>query len=102
MNDVLREQITALANAITPCLNEVATALQKEELITQDVIDSILPTTGVPPKDKARQLVANLQFSLRAQPRPDKYLIDVCQVLHNQEDKTLREIANSIRQNLGK
>ena len=95
---MLREQATALTNAITLCSNQVAIALLEKDLIS----GKILPTTGVPPNDKARGLVTDPQFSHRGQPRPVKYLSDACQVLHNQEDKTLGEIANSIQQNLGK
>ena len=99
---MLREQATALTNAITPCLNQVTIALQAKGLITLDVKSKILETTGVSPKDKAGQLVNNLQLSLSGHPRPDKYLIDVAQVLHNQGDETLTEIAILIHQKLGK
>ena len=99
---MLREHAIALTNAITPCLNQVATALQAKNLISLVVKGKILQTTGVSPIDKARQLVCNLQFSLRGYPSPDKYLIDVAQVLHSQGDYTLTEIANSIQLSLGK
>ena len=99
---MLREHTAALINAITPCLNLVAVALQEKNLISLDVKGEMLQTTGVTPKNKASQLVTNLQFSLEGHPSPDKYLIDICQVLHSQRDNTLREITNSIKQNLGK
>ena len=101
-DDVLREHTTALTNAITPGLNEVAAALQEKNLISLKVKCKILQTKGVSPNDKAEQLVNNLQLYLRGNLSPDKYLIDLCQVLHSQGDNTLREIANSIQQNLGK
>ena len=99
---MLREQAAAMTDAITPCLNQVTIALQAKGLITLDVKSKILETTGVSSKDKAGQLVNNLQLSLRGHPRPNKYLIDVARVLHNQGDETLREIAILIQQNLGK
>ena len=99
---MLREQTTALINAITPCLDKVATALQQKDLISQDVIGEILPKTCVPSIKRARQLVTYLQLSLKGHPSPDKYLIDVCQVLCSQGDNALRKVAISIKQNLGK
>ena len=99
---MLRKQTTALINAITPCLNQVATEMQRENLITLDMIGRVMPVTGLSPIEKARQLVTNLQFSLNGHPSPDKYLMDVCKVLCSQGDKTLREIVESIQQNLGK
>ena len=99
---MLREHIPDLTNAITPCLNQVATALQAKDLISLDVKSRLLQTTGVSPNDKAGQLVDNLQYYLRGNPSPDKYLIDVANVLHSQRNNTLREVANSIQQNLGK
>ena len=51
---------------------------------------------------KAEQLVTNLQLSLKGHPNPDKYLTDICKVLHGQQDDTLSEIAVLILQNLGK
>ena len=59
-------------------------------------------TIGVPPNVKAGQLVNHLQLSLSSHPRPDKYLINVARVLHNQGDETLTERAILIQQNLGK
>ena len=102
---MLREHTTALANAIEPCLNQVATALLEKNLISLDVISKILETTGVPSIDKARRLVTNLQYSLKSLSEcgsSDQYLIDICRVLHSQGDNALRGIANSIQQNLGK
>ena len=99
---MLREHASALTNAITPSLNQVTIALQAKNLISLDVKDRIFQTTSMSPSDKAGQLVHNLQFSLRGNLSPVKYLIDVCHVLHTQGDNTLTGIAISIQQNLGK
>ena len=99
---MLREHITALTYAITPCLTQVAAALQEKKLISLDDKSRILQTTGVSPNHRAGQLVDNLQSYLRGNPSPVKYLVDVANVLHSQGNKTLTEIAISIQQNLGK
>ena len=99
---MLRKHAVDLTNAITPCVNEVATALQAEDLIPLGLKSEIVLATGMSPPRKAVQLVTNLQLSLKGNPNPEKFLTDVCRVLHSQQDSTLSEITVSILQNLGK
>ena len=99
---MLREHSADLVDAIVPCLHEVVIALQEKDLISLGLKFEILQRTGVYLVDKAMRLVTNLSFSLKCHPCPDKYLIDVAQVLHSQGNNALREIAIAIQQNLGK
>ena len=50
---------------------------------------------------KAGKLVIVLQTQLEASLTPDKYLIDICHVLINQQHQTLTDIANNILHQLG-
>ena len=50
---------------------------------------------------KASKLMSVLQRQLEAHSDPDQYLVNICNVLINQQQQTLTDIAISILQQLG-
>ena len=75
--------------------------LYAEKLITLETKIEIQTASGVGDFKKASRLVEVLQLSVRGLPTADGYLLEVCQVFINQNDRQLTEIATSIMQALG-
>ena len=57
--------------------------------------------TGENESKRTGKLVIVLQTQLEASLTPDKYLIDICHVLINQQHQTLTDIATNILRQLG-
>ena len=57
--------------------------------------------TGENESKRTGKLVIVLQTQLEASLTPDKYLIDICHVLINQQHQTLTDIATNILHQLG-
>ena len=56
---------------------------------------------GLDDYTKAEKLFNTIKGHLEASLTPDQYLIDICHVLINQQDLTLRDIATNILHQLG-
>ena len=58
--------------------------------------------TGEDDYKKSSRLVDDLQRQLQVHSNPHQYLVNICNVLRSQEHQSLREITNSILEQLGK
>ena len=100
--DILRTHSYRLTDAISTNLYRVTDALYAKGLISQGTKAEIHTTKGIiPDYQKSCQLLSALQTQLEASLTPDKYLIDICHVLINQQHKTLKDIATNMLQKLG-
>ena len=71
-------------------------------LIPYETYNDILTTKGESDLVKSSKLINVLQRQLQAHKDPNQYLVDICNVLKNQQDQRLKEIATFILQQLGK
>ena len=69
-------------------------------LIPQQALDDAL-VTGVVDYNKAMKLLRAIQRQLESAPNPDQYFTTFCDVLKNQQDKTLTDIATNMLHQLG-
>ena len=86
---------------ITDILWNVTQALHAKGIISFEVKDQILTAKGEGDNKKAIYLLHVLQRQLEARSDPDQYLVNICNVLINQQQQTLTDIAISILQQLG-
>ena len=86
---------------ITDILWNVTQALHAKGIISFEVKDQILTAKGEGDNKKAIYLLHVLQRQLEAHSDPDQYLVNICNVLINQQQQTLTDIAISILQQLG-
>ena len=86
---------------ITDILWNVTQALHAKGIISFDVKDQILTAKGEGDNKKAIYLLHVLQRQLEAHSDPDQYLANICNVLINQQQQTLTDIAISILEQLG-
>ena len=93
---MLRTHFDRLIAAISTNLNTVTDALYTKKLITLDTMRDIYSLTGENESKKAGKLIIALQTLLETSCTPDKYLIDICHVLINQQHQTLTDIATNI------
>ena len=101
--DILRTHFSRLTDAISTNLYRVTDALYAKGLIPQGTREEIHTTKGISDYQKSSQLLSTLQ-QLEASLAPakaDKYLIDICHVLINQQHQTLTDIATNILHQLG-
>lgn len=99
---ILRTNYVRLTDAITSNLDRVTNGLYAKELIPMDIVNFIQTAIGISDLRKSSQLVSVLQKMLRSSSDPNKYLIDTCHVLINQQCRTLTDIGTSILLELGK
>lgn len=100
-NSMLRSNFDRLINAVTANLYSVTNAFYARKLITFETHNHVLTATGLSDLQKSSQLVTALQTQLAASTTPEQHLIDMCHVLLDQKDLTLRDIATSILHELG-
>ena len=86
---------------ITDILWNVTQALHAKGIISFEVKDQILTAKGEGDNKKAIYLLHVLQRQLEAHSDPNQYLVNICNVLINQQQQTLTDIAISILQQLG-
>ena len=86
---------------ITDILWNVTQALHAKGIISFEIKDQILTAKGEGDNKKAIYLLHVLQRQLEAHSDPDQYLVNICNVLINQQQQTLTDIAISILQQLG-
>ena len=86
---------------ITDILWNVTQALHTKGIISFEVKDQILTAKGEGNNKKAIYLLHVLQTQLEAHSDPNQYLVNICNVLINQQQQTLTDIAISILQQLG-
>ena len=86
---------------ITDILCNVTQALHAKGIISFEVKDQILTAKGEGDNKKAIYLLHVLQRQLEVHSDPDQYLVNICNVLINQQQQTLTDIAISILQQLG-
>ena len=100
---ILRTNSAKLTEAISTNLDKVAVELFDKELIPKDTKDKALLKGLITDYAKASVLVGVLQSQLSVFPdqRQYQYLIDICQVLINLQDQTLKSIANDMLKQLG-
>ena len=58
-------------------------------------------TTGISDYKKASKLILVIQLFLKGHSDPEQYLVKVCHVLQNQEQRTIKEIAELMLKKLG-
>ena len=97
--DVLRTNSAKLTDAISGNLDKVAVALLDGKLIPQQAKAKTL-VMGKTDYIKASELVGVLNAHLDASFDQCQYLIDICNVLKNLQDETLKSIANTMLQQL--
>ena len=98
---ILRTNSAKLTDAISSNLDKVAVVLFDKELIPEDTKDKALLKGLITDYAKASVLVGVLQKQLEASLDQRQYLIDICQVLINLQDQTLKSIANDMLEQLG-
>ena len=86
---------------ITDILWNITQALHAKGIISFEVKDQILTAKGEGDNKKAIYLLHVLQRQLEVHSDPDQYLVNICNVLINQQQQTLTDIAISILQQLG-
>lgn len=99
--ELFRTPSHKLTDAISTDLYRVTDALYANGLITMDTKENIQTTTGISDYRKASQLVLAAQQQLEASLNPEQHLINICYVLQRQQHPTLKDIANSIKHQLG-
>ena len=100
-SELLRIHSVEISRMITDILWNVAQALHAKGIISFEVKDQILTAKGEGDNKKAIYLLHVLQRQLEAHSDPDQYLVNICNVLINQQQQTLTDIAISILQQLG-
>ena len=99
---VLQRHSEDLANVMTVSLYRITDALYAKGLITLDTKINIYSTTGEDESKKAGKLVIGLERLLQTSSDPGQFLINICHVLINQQNKTITNIASSMLRQLGK
>lgn len=95
--EILRHFSADLTNAISNSFDRVATELCAKHLIPQGTKDDLLATMGIPPYNKACQMMTVMQSNLKISSDPQQYLRDVCAVLMSINDnRNLTELASEI------
>ena len=90
----------SLVDAVTNNLHRVTNGLYAEGLISQKTEQEML-LPAVDHYTKAANLMNAIEQQLKSSFNPEQYLIDICHVLINQQDRTLTDIATSILHQLG-
>ena len=91
---------TDLVGAISNNFHRVTNGLYSKGLISQKALDDVI-VPGIADYNKAMKLLRVIEGQLESSLTPDQYLIDICHVLINQQDKTLTDIATNILHQLG-
>lgn len=100
---VLQRHSEDLANVMNDSLYRITDALYARELITLATkINIYSATTGEDESKKAGKLVIGLEKLLKTSSDPGQFLINICHVLINQQDKAITNIASSMLHQLGK
>ena len=100
--EIFQSYSSRLADAISDNLIRVINELSSASLIPPHKKREIITTTGLSDYNKSTNLVMFIESELDASLNPDQFLIDICHVLINQQHQTLKNIATSILQQLGK
>ena len=98
--NLLRVNLANICDNISPVLYQVADALYAEQLIALRTKEEML-IMSITDYTKATQLMSVLLRQLEVHSDPDQYLVNICNVLINQQQQTLTDIAISILQQLG-
>jgi hypothetical protein len=98
--DLLIFHSPELSRAITDVIWNVTEALHAKGLITFETKNQILTTHADGTFKKAINLVHVLETNLGVSSDPDKYLIDICDVLIHEHYRPLTDVCNSILQQL--
>uniref|UniRef100_A0A1X7TFQ9 NACHT domain-containing protein n=1 Tax=Amphimedon queenslandica TaxID=400682 RepID=A0A1X7TFQ9_AMPQE len=93
--DIFRTHSDKLIHAISENLHNVTLALNAKGLITQQIKEDML-VLGASNYEKSSKLVNVIQEILEASLKSHQYLTELCQVLQNQQNHALRNIAASI------
>ena len=99
--DLLRNHSSDLTDAICPVLYSVTSKLYSNGLIPLETKDNIETTLGISDYRKANQLTTVIERTAATHDNI-QYLIDICNVLRNQQNPKLRDIATCILDQLGK
>ena len=100
-SELLRTHFADLTDAITPTLTSVTNVMYSKRLISFETYNDIITTKGDSDFVKSSKLVGVLQRQLKAHGDPQRYLVNICHVLRNQQHQRLREITTFILQQLG-
>ena len=102
---LFQEKSADITDAISANLLGVANELYSRKLISKQTKEEML-TPGIANYRKASKLVHDVEvllgISSDSDSDPRQFLIDFCQVLINQQQKTLTELSVSILEKLGK
>lgn len=100
--ELFQDHYEDLVEIISTHLLHVLNALYTKRLITRATKGEILITTSISDYAKASRLMHDIETGLTASTDPVLYLTDFCDVLKNQQPKTLKDIGASIIQQLRK
>ena len=100
-NELLQVNSSKICDNISPVLYKVTDALYAKLLISLQTKDEMLVMGVMTDYTKASKLMSVLQRQLEVHSDPDQYLVNICNVLINQQQQTLTDIAISILQQLG-
>ena len=101
-NNVFRCHSYKLTDAITTNLYRLTDALHAKGLIPLDTKRDMYSVSGDNELKKAGKLLITLQTLMKSSQHPEQYLIDTCNVLVNQQNQALTDIATSMMKQLGK
>ena len=100
-SELLQVNSSKICDNISPVLYKVTDALYAKQLISLQTKDEMLIMGVMTDYTKASKLMSVLQRQLEVHSDPDQYLVNICNVLINQQQQTLTDIAISILQQLG-
>ena len=101
-SELLQDHYDNLVEIISTHLLQVTNAFYTKRLITRATKGEILTTMGISDYTKASRLMHVIDIELAVRSDPEHYLADFCDVLKNQQPKTLKDIGASIIQQLRK
>ena len=100
-SELLQVNSSKICDSISPVLYKVTDALYAKQLISLQTKEEMLIMGVMTDYTKASKLMSVLQRQLEVHSDPDQYLVNICNVLINQQQQTLTDIAISILQQLG-
>ena len=100
-NELLQVNSSKICDNISPVLYKVTDTLYAKQLISLQTKEEMLIMGVMTDYTKASKLMSVLQRQLEVHSDPDQYLVNICNVLINQQQQTLTDIAISILQQLG-
>ena len=100
-SELLQVNSSKICDNISSVLYKVTDALYAKQLISLQTKEEMLVMGVMTDYTKASKLMSVLQRQLEVHSDPDQYLVNICNVLINQQQQTLTDIAISILQQLG-